>query len=113
MNDENTLFRVKKPQRKDSEKDKFSSILGGSSYHIDNLYIFAFTGLVTKEIELKAIEYGFNKCIESPLTQESIKVEILEYMEQKEIESQNKIKNINMSMSFIDDFSLLNQFEEK
>jgi len=57
MSDENTLFRVssKKPSRKDSEKDKLSSILDGSSFEQHKLYIFAFTGLVTKDLEVKAI----------------------------------------------------------
>ena len=57
MSDENTLFRVssKKNSRKDSEKDKLSSILDGSSFKQHKLYIFAFTGLVTKDLEVKAI----------------------------------------------------------
>ena len=34
----------------------------------ENLYIFAFSALITPEVEEKARKTGFNKCIEAPLT---------------------------------------------
>ena len=66
----------------------------------ENLFIFAYSALITKDIEEKAMKTGFNKCIEAPLTKRSIEIDIIEFME-KDKKSQQKIA----SLSFIDDIS--------
>ena len=103
QNDDNTLFRVTTKVNLNSNEISQS---GGRSESVmgsglsENLYIFAYSALITKEIEEKALKTGFNKCIESPLTKRSIEVEIIDFME-KDKRSQHKIA----SLSFIDDIS--------
>jgi hypothetical protein len=66
----------------------------------DNLYIFAYSALVTKEVEERAAKTGFNKCIEAPLTLQAIEKDIIEFMEK------DKVSKMRVaSLSFIDDIS--------
>lgn len=105
QNDDNTLFRVSTQNMNSKElsasggfKSNEGSVI--NSILNENLFIFAYSALITKEIEEKALKAGFNKCIEAPLTVQSIEKEIIEYMD-----SERKSKKRTASLSFIDDIS--------
>ena len=104
QNDDNTLFRVSTKLNLNSGEvsqaggKSTESVVG--SFLNENLFIFAYSALITKDIEEKAMKTGFNKCIEAPLTKRSIEIDIIEFME-KDKKSQQKIA----SLSFIDDIS--------
>lgn len=85
QNDDNTLFRVSTKLNLNSGDvsqgggKSTESIVG--SFLNENLFIFAFSALITKDVEEKALKTGFNKCIEAPLTKRSIEIDIIEFME--------------------------------
>jgi len=44
-------------------------------------YIFAFSSLIDKDIEIKAKKCGFDSCVEGPLTLEKVQKDIVDFIE--------------------------------
>ena len=98
-----TLFRVSTKMNLNSNdvsqnKSNNESVIG--SVLNENLFIFAYSALITKEIEEKAAKTGFSKCIEAPLTTKVIEKEIMEFMDKDRVS-----RKYIASLSFIDDIS--------
>ena len=76
-------------------------------------YIFAVSSLIDRDIEIKAKKFGFDSCVEGPLTQEKVQKNIIDFMERDK-----NFKKKQNSMAFFDDVSSMNsardthQFEE-